>query len=373
MLEYNIDSLLTLASRFVWLLFLIYAVLIFIRTTMRHGVLLAVVRLFSFRILLPFLGAVLVSLLSLAIVFVEPQQVGVIVSVPSPGGVRPQPLRAGLHLIIPLLEREVRYPIYWQTYTMSNKVDEGAKLGDDSIRARTSDGQEVRLDTSIIFRVDQEQAVSVHIDWQERYVEDFVRPVIRGQVRTQVSQFTVREVNSSARRDLETTLERLLREEFAEKGLLVDQFLLRDIAFSTEYSAAIEAKQVALEGQEQAEHQAQQIRNLAEGQRDKYRIEAQGRAEAILLESEAQAEGLKRIAEALDQNDDLVTYHYVDKLSPNIRVMLVPSNNPLILPLPDLDEMIPVTGTMPITGTMTPTTTEAPTPAPTVPSRGLIP
>ncbi|MCB0062111.1 MAG: hypothetical protein KDE19_08355 [Caldilineaceae bacterium] len=355
MLETNIDNLLALTAQIAWLLFLIYAILVFIRTLRKHGLLIALVRLFSFPVLLPFLGAFAISMLSLAIVFVEPQQVAVVVSVPSAGGIRPQPMRAGLHLIIPLLEHEVRYPIYWQTYTMSSQVDEGDKLGDDSIRARTRDGQEVHLDTSVIFRIDQGQAVSVHIDWQNRYIEDFVRPVIRGEVRTQVSQFTVQEVNSSARKDLEATLQELLSAQFAEQGLLLNEFLLRDITFSAAYAAAIENKQVALEGEEQKMNEAQQLRNLAAGRRDQLRIEAQGEADAILLRSQAQADGLKLIADALAKDENLVTYHYVEKIAPNIRVMLLPSGNPLILPMPDLNEMIPLTGT--VTPTMTVTAT----------------
>jgi prohibitin 2 len=203
---------------------------------------------------------------------------------------------------------------------MSNKLTEGQELGDDSIRARTSDGQEVSLDTSVIFRINLDQAVLVHIDWQNRYVQDFVRPIIRGFVRTQVSQFTVKEVNSSARKDLEAALNRLVQEEFAAKGLIMDKFLVRDIAFSPEYASAIEQKQVALEGKEEQEHIAEQIRLLG-----------QGRADA-----------LKLIADALQAHPDLVTYRYVEKLSPNVRVMLVPSGNPLILPLPSLGEALGV-------------------------------
>jgi regulator of protease activity HflC (stomatin/prohibitin superfamily) len=147
-------------------------------------------------------------------------------------------------------------------------------------------------------------------------------------VRTQVSQFTVREVNSSVRKDLQATLDRLLREEFADKGLILDRFLLRDITFSQEYATAVEQKQVALEGEAEKRHQAQQIRNLA-----------QGRADAIEIEAQAQANALRLIAEALKQNKDLLTYHYIDKLAPNIRAMLVPSQTPLILPLPNLDDV----------------------------------
>lgn len=354
MLEYDIDRLIDIVAWIAWLVFTIYALDIFLRTVWREGFVSALIELFSFRVLVPLVLVTLVSLLSLALVFIQPQEVGIVVSVTTPGGIRPQPLRPGLHWIIPFLERSVRYPTYWQTYTMSNSPDEGAMLGDDSIRARTSDGQEVRMDCSVIFRIDMEQAVLIHTDWQSRYIQDFVRPVIRGVVRTQVSQFKVNEVNSSARRDLEAALNNYLSAEFADKGLILDQFLLRDITFTPEYAASVEQKQIALEGQQQSQYQAEQIRNLAEG-----------RADAIEIEARSQARALSLIADALEKNPELLTYHYVEKLAPNIKVMLVPNNSPLILPLPDLAQGMASTDTMTTTNTTTLTLPQQPIPLPT--------
>ncbi|MCE7989859.1 MAG: prohibitin family protein [Caldilinea sp. CFX5] len=363
----NLDQLLNLIALLGWLFFAVFAIVLFTRTLLRSGFGRAVIELLSGRVLIPLFLAICLSLLSAALVFVQPTEVAVVVSIISPGGVRPQPIQAGLHFIVPVLENEVKYSIAWQTYTMAANVTEGK--GDDSIRARTNDGQEVRLASSIIFRVNQEQVVTLHIDWQQRYVEDFVRPVVRGVVRTQVSQFDASEVNSSARRDLEATLERLLREEFAAKGLLVDQFVLRDITFTPEYAMAVELKQVALEDEQRALHEAQQVRNRAEGQRDKVRLEAEGqrdrlaleaegKAQAILTEAQAQAQALQLIGEALQKNPNLLTYEYINKLSPNIRAMLVPNNAPLILPLPDLDQFAPPTATL--TTTQPVTTSAAP-------------
>lgn len=340
MVQNNIDSILAVTAQVAWLLFAAYAVFVFILAVRNDGLVAALIRLFSFRVLLPLLLVIGIQLLSLALVFVQPQQVAVVISVVSPGGIRPQPLRSGLHWIIPLLETDQMYPIYWQTYTMSGKPGEGNKLTGDSIRSRTSDGQEVSLDCSVIFRVDEEQAVSIHVDWQERYVEEFVRPVVRGVVRRQVSQFTAREVNSSARKDLEAALDQILLQEFSDKGLILDQFLLRDIAFTPEYAKSIELKQVALEGQVQTEYEAQQLRNLADG-----------RADAVEIEAKAKANALNLIGAALEENRDLLTYEYVQKLSPNIRVMLVPSTSPLILTLPEMDAMNELTATESITGT----------------------
>lgn len=353
MLEYDVDRLIDIVAWVAWIVFAIYTLDIFIRTLWTSGFVPALIELFSFRVLLPLVAVAVLSVVSLAVIFIQPQEVGVVISVTTPGGIRPQPLRPGLHWLIPFMERGVRYPTYWQTYTMSSAPEEGQQLGDDSIRARTSDGQEVRMDCSVIFRIDVEQAVLIHTDWQNRYIEEFVRPVIRGLVRTQVSQFKVNEVNSSARKDLEAALTTMLSAEFNDKGLVLDQFLLRDITFSPEYAASIEEKQIALEGQQQSEYEAEQIRNLA-----------LGRADATEIEARAQARALTLIAESLERNPDLLTYRYIEKLAPNIRVMLVPNNSPFLLPLPDLEGGVESTATLttsvPVSTTLDPSSLTIP-------------
>ncbi len=340
--SFNFEDLLSLSTRVVWAAFALYALIIFITTARNYGFVIALIRLISVRIIGPLLIPIAFTLFTMSLLFIPPQEVGVVVSLLSPGGIRPQPLRAGLHWIVPILEWKETYPIYWQTYTMSgiSAVSDGnggtnGEGPQDSIRARTSDGQEVHLETSLIFRVDEQQVVAVHVEWQNRYITDLVSPLIRGEVRSEISQFTAREVNSSARRDLEITLDRQLREQLGEKGFLVDQFLLRDITFSPEFVAAIESKQVAVEQREQANYEAERMRILA-----------QGDADAAITRANGQAESLKLIGNALAQNEELVTYHYVEKLAPNVRVMLVPNNAPFILPLPNLETMEPLTTTV---------------------------
>lgn len=363
---FNFENLLTLATRLVWAAFILYTIIVFITTARNYGLVIAGIRLISARVIGPLLIPVTFTLFTMSLIFIPPQEVGVVISLLSPGGIRPQPLRAGLHWIFPILEWRETYPIYWQTYTMSGitaQTDASGTSGEgpqDSIRARTSDGQEVYLDTSIIFHVDEQQVVAIHVEWQKRYITDLVSPLIRGEVRSQISQFTAREVNSSARRDLEITLDRQLREQLGEKGLVVDRFLLRDVTFSPEFVAAIESKQVAVEQRDQANYEA-----------ERQRILAQGDADAAITRATGQADSLKLIGGALAQNRDLTTYHYVEKLAPNIRVMLLPSNAPFLLPLPDLETLEPLTTTAaapiqeltptpPLTSTFGVTSTQAP-------------
>lgn len=358
-----LDRLLNYLTIIAWIILGLYVILYFIRNYQLYGFREAVNKLLSFRLLAIVVVLIAISLLNISLVFVEPQESGVVVSLVEPDGYRAEPFRSGLHWIVPLMERVVRYPMYWQTYTMSGEPSEGGKLGNDSISARTSDGQEVFLDTSVIFRIDPNEVTRVHIDWQQRFIEEFIRPVLRGVVRTEVSQFTADEVNSSKRKVLETNLDELIREEFRSKGFILDRFLLRRIAFSDQYASAVEAKQVAEQARIQKEYEAEQIRTIAEANRDKVKLEAEGKAQAILLTAQSEQEALKLIAEALKEDPNLLVYRYIDKLSPGIQVMLVPSNNPFILPLPDMTGGL--TASSVVTSTLSLTPEPSVTPIPT--------
>jgi regulator of protease activity HflC (stomatin/prohibitin superfamily) len=341
----NIDTLLDIISKFVWVLFLIFGIVTFIRHFRNRGLSYAFLKLMSLRLLFFFLIAITFSFLSASLVFIEPQKIGVVVSILSPKGYRDQPLRSGLRFIVPLAEKVVIYPIFWQSYTMSGKPTEGEVRGNDSIVARTKDGQEVLLDCSVIFRIDPDQVVRVHINWQDRYLQELVRPRVRGLVRSLVSKYTVNEVNSIQRQNLEIELDTQLRLIMQDEGFFLNTFILRNIAFSPEYASSVEQKQVAEQGRERRMHEADQIRELAEGHADRVRIMAEATATAIIinaqadadarvLRAEAELQALEMINQAISQNPNLLTYQYIERLSPAIRVMLVPNNAPIVLPVP---------------------------------------
>jgi len=288
--------------------------------------------------------ALLLTALGSGMVFVQPEERGVVISAVAPNGYRETALPPGLRWVIPFAESVVKYPISKQTYTMSIASEEGQIQGDDSVAARTSDGQEIYIDASVIYAVDPSQVIDVHITWQNRYADDLVRPLARGVIRDQASQFGVEEIYSERRADLITDISRDLESRFSENGLILYEFVLRNITFSPEYAASVEQKQIAEQRAqeasftvEQRRQEAEQARQVAQGSADAAVIAAQGRAESRLIEAEAEAEALRLIAEALANNPDLLTYQYIDKLAPGIEVMLVPNDSPYLLPLPSLE------------------------------------
>ncbi len=56
-----------------------------------------------------------------------------------------------------------------------------------------------------------------------------------------------------------------------------------------------------------------------------------------MIEAQAEATALELLAAALAQNPDLITFEYVQRLGPGIQVMLLPSDNPFLLPIPSLE------------------------------------
>lgn len=330
-----------------WLLFSFSIVFVFIRNLRRFGLRGALRRLLSVKLLVPLVLMIGLTVVKLSLVFIYPGYIGVVVSVLQQQGIRPNPIRPGLHWVVPLAEHSVIYPAFWQTYTMSYRTHEGDKADADAIVARTLDSQEVTIDISIIFRIDPEQVVELHKFWQQRYKEEMLRPGVRGLLRREVSQFTVDEVNSNKRNELADKLDADLKEIAAQNYLIVKRVLLRNIGFSKDYAQSVERKQVALQGETQKIYEAKQIENLAQGKANKIRIVADAEADAIriraeakaharLIRAEAEAEALRLVDAALKDKRNLLVYRYIDRLSPNIKAVVLPHDMPLIFPLPDM-------------------------------------
>ena len=284
--------------------------------------------------------AIVLNVLGAGLVFIPPNERGVVVTIGA-GGVRQEALPPGLHWVVPFAETVIPYTISRETYTMSIAPEEGARAGDDSVEARTSDGQIVLVDASVIFSVDPDQVIDVHIRWQNRYVDGVVRALSRGVIRDTVAQYGIEQVYSTHRLEMTDSIKEELTRRFAENGLFLVDFVLRNIAFSSEYSASIEQKQIAEQLAQQAaltveqrRQEAEQARQVAQGQADAAVIAAQGAAEARLIQAEAEAQAIELLAAALAQNPDVLTLEYIQKLAPNITVMLVPTDNPFLLPLP---------------------------------------
>lgn len=304
----------------------------------RSGVLLAVVGL---------VGGVLFSTISQGVVLVDATQRAVVFNTLT-GNLDPTPLGPGTHIIVPFVNQVTYYSIVQQEYTMSGRVGEGAMQGEDAVEARTSDGQVVLLDITVIYRIDPAQVPKVHVDWQDRYPISFIRPTVRGLTRETVAQFSAEEIYGEQRTQLGVELESIVSNRLNSAGFELTDLLVRNVTFSDTFTAAIERKTEAEQDAQRAqilvrqqEQEAQRVRVQAEGQRDAAIARAQGEAQAIVLRAQAEAEALRLVSEQIAANPSLIQYQYIQSLADNINLALIPSNSPFLFDFNQLMEANP--------------------------------
>ena len=312
-------------------------------------------------------GGLGLNIVGNGLVFIQPQERGVVISALSPVGYRGPALSPGLHFIVPFAESVKRYSIAQQAYTMSKTPTEGQVQGDDSVTARTSDGQLIYIDATVQYQVDPDRVIDLYVKWQDRFTNDFVRPQSRAIIYNQAAAYKVEEVYSTKRDELKQMITDAISSVFERDGLKLTSFLLRNVTFSDEYAQSIEQKQIAQQNAEKAkflvqseQQEAERVRVQAKGQADATISKAQGDAESQVIRAKAEAQALGLISSALKDNPDLLTYQYITKLSPTVQTILLPSNQPFLLDPKTFLNNQPVI-------TITPTVTVPPIISPTVP------
>lgn len=298
----------------------------------RGGVLLAVVGL---------VAGVLLSVIGQGIVFVEPTDVAVVVNTIT-GEVSDPPLGAGTHVVLPIIQRvSATYSVTQQAYIMSAKQAEGNVEGDDAVAARTKDGQTVNLDITVLYRIIGDKAGKLYVNWNKRYIDEFIRPTTRALVREVVSKFTAEQIYGEARSQLGLDIKQAVSDRFAKENLELTDLLVRDITFSADFTNAIEQKVVAAQNLERAKTDALTAQTQAEGRANAAIAAAQGDAQAIEINAKAQAEALRLVSEQIAANPSLIQYEYVQKLSDNVQLILMPSSSPFLFDMASLAKANP--------------------------------
>lgn len=228
------------------------------------------------------------------LIFVPAGHVGVVYD--RGRGVLPRSMREGINFAIPLWQHVTLFDTRIQEYTMSASVDEGALRRDDALDAPTSDGQQVKVDATVLFRVNPEKAPELFRTIGATYVDKIIRPFSRSQIRMVISRYSAPSIYSEKRQEAETVMTNELSELLAPKYVVVDKVLLRAVYFSPEYSKAIEDKVIAEQRIKQAEFEVKEATQRAQAKiaEAKGLAEAQALQKATLTQEFLQYEAIKK-------------------------------------------------------------------------------
>ena len=187
------------------------------------------------------------------------------------GKVQSDVLPSGLHLVNPLIEVE-KLDSRTQNYTMSGVHDEGMKSGDDAIRVLTSDGLEVTIDLSVLYRLIPDDAPQLIREIGANYEDKIVRPITRTRIRDNAVYYEAVALYSTKRDEFQQRIFKTIEYDFKKRGLLLENLLVRNITLPASVKAAIELKI-------NAEQEAQKMQFVLQKERqeaERKRVEAQG-------------------------------------------------------------------------------------------------
>ncbi|MBS1538142.1 MAG: prohibitin family protein [Bacteroidetes bacterium] len=237
------------------------------------------------------------------------------------GKVEEQVLYEGLNFVNPLMtvkEIEVRT----QNYTMSVVHDEGQQAGDDGIRVLSKDGLEVAIDLTVLYRIDPQYAPRIYRDLNLDYENRYIRGVARTRIREGATGYVATDLYSAHRKEFENSIRTLVDADFAKKGFILDQLLIRNIALPASVKESIERKINAEQDAQRMEYVLDKGRREAELKR----VEAQGIADAQKILSEGLNEKVLQF-ETIKVQKELVN-------SPNSKIIILgggKSTTPIIL------------------------------------------
>jgi regulator of protease activity HflC (stomatin/prohibitin superfamily) len=257
--------------------------------------------------LITIVGGVLVviGLIMSSVKIIEPGRVGVQSLF---GKVQSEVLPSGLHFIDPVVE-VTDFDARTQNYTMSAVTNEGDKSGDDAIRVLSSDGLEVTIDLSVLYRVNPDKTPFILQNLGTDYVEKIVRPVSRTAIRDNAVSYEAVSLYSTKRQEFQDKIYKAISNAFAKNGIELQNVLVRNISLPASVKASIESKINA----EQDAQKMQFVLQKEKQEADRKRVEAQGIADyqkilsTGLSDKQLQYEAIKAQKEiALSQNAKVI-------------------------------------------------------------------
>ena len=224
------------------------------------------------------------------------------------GNINNDILGSGLHFVNPMYNI-VELDVKTQNYTMSGVHDEGAKEGDDAIRVLTSDGLEVTIDLTVLYRVVSADAPKLLRETGNDYRDKIVRPITRTKIRDNAVYYQAVDLFGVKRDEFQQRIYKTIEEDFKKRGLMLEQLLVRNITLPNSVKASIESKINAEQDAKKMEFVLLKEKQEAE----RKRVEAQGIADyqriinTGLTDQQLQYEQIKAMKElALSTNSKVI-------------------------------------------------------------------
>lgn len=256
------------------------------------------------------------ALLSFGFIQIGPGHVGVVTSF---GQVHEEELGPGLHYI---------FPVFNQVEDVDVRV---RAVRVEGYTAASKEQQDLFLNITLNYHIIPDRASDIIQQIGSDFEAKIIMPRFLDIPKSITDDYATTIVLNSRDEIREKSIERLTA-AIEEYGFQVDTINIENFSYSEAYNAEIEAKQAAQQRVETEKQNREQARIRAET----VVIEAEGQANAQIETATGQAEANRLLTESL--TPILVQWQSIQKLNPNVEIMLIPSDNGFII---DMEQLRP--------------------------------
>ena len=194
----------------------------------------------------------------------------------------------------------------------------------------SKEGLTIGSEMSILYRVKSSEVKNLLENVGMNYEQELIAPVFRSALADVSARFMAKDMHTGNRASIEEEVKNMINGTLDEKGIVIEQVLMKRIVLPASLSAAIEQKLTA-------EQRAQQMQFVLERERlenERKLIEAQGEAKANIVAAEGKAKANQELNRGLNELIlRLRAIEAFEKLSnsPNAKVIITNGTTPLIV------------------------------------------
>lgn len=235
------------------------------------------------------LGAIvlmIVGLITSSVQQIQPGEIGVLVLF---GKVQDDVIYEGLNFVLPVMDVR-NISIKTRNYTMSGTDDEAPSFAQsDPVKVLSKDGLEVTIDLTVLYRVLPTNAPNILRQIGFDFEAKIVRPITRSRIRETAVLYDAVQLVSEDREEFQVRLQEAIEKDFQDRGLVMENVLVRSISLPESVRLSIENKITAIQEAERMEfvldkgrQEAELKRVEARGISDAQKILAEGLSDKVL-------------------------------------------------------------------------------------------
>ena len=194
----------------------------------------------------------------------------------------------------------------------------------------SKEGLTIGSEMSILYRVKPSEVKNLLENVGINYEQELIAPVFRSALADVSARFMAKDMHTGNRASIEEEVKNMINGTLDEKGIVIEQVLMKRIVLPESLSAAIEQKLTA-------EQRAQQMQFVLETERlenERKLIAAKGLAQANVIEAKGTAEANEELNKGL--NDKVLRLRAIEAFeklsnSSNAKVIITNGKTPLIV------------------------------------------